>query len=129
MVEKSISDRIEDAIERLTAISSDLSKMLAVQEQRLNHQERQVNNLEETIEKRREESEIKLRDVYETIRNEDRSIIEEITKLREEATAQHTKLTQRMADMEKTIWMYMGGFTAVFFLLSYGQNILKLFIK
>ena len=66
-------DKIEDAISRLTTISADLQKMLAVNEQRLIQQEKQVTSLEEVIEKRREESELKLKDVYDTIRVEDKN--------------------------------------------------------
>ena len=126
MVERNIQDRIEDAIERLTSISSDLSKMIAVHEQRLTQHEKQVTTLEEVVEKRREEAEIKLRDVYDTIRNEDKSILEEINKLRSEAASQHEKLTERMIVMEKTIWAYMGGFSVIVFLITYGPSLFKL---
>ena len=39
-------DRLEEVADRLTSISADLSKMIAVHEQRLNQQERQLNNVE-----------------------------------------------------------------------------------
>jgi len=129
MVERSAAERIEDAIEKLTEISIDLSKMLAVHEQRLNQQEKQIDNLDGALQDFRGSSELKLKDVYDTIRSEDKNILEEITKIRVEATEQHEKMTDRISEMEKTIWVYMGGFTAIFFLLSYGQNILKLIIK
>lgn len=129
MAEKSIGERIEDAIEKLTGVSVDLSKMLAVHEQRLNQQEKQLDNLDGALQDFRGASELKLKDVYDTIRSEDKNILEEITKIRVEAADQHEKMTNRITEMEKTIWVYMGGFMAVFFLLSYGQNILKLIIK
>lgn len=129
MVERSAAERIEDAIEKLTEISVDLSKMLAVHEQRLNQQEKQIDNLGGALQDFRGTSELKLKDVYDTIRTEDKNILEEITKIRVEANEQHEKMTDRITEMEKTIWVYMGGFTAIFFLLSYGQNILKLIIK
>lgn len=129
MVERTAAERIEDAIEKLTEISVDLSKMLAVHEQRLNQQEKQIDNLDGALQDFRGSSELKLKDVYDTIRTEDKNILEEITKIRVEANEQHEKMTDRITEMEKTIWVYMGGFTAIFFLLSYGQNILKLIIK
>jgi chromosome segregation ATPase len=122
-------EKIEDAIGKLTNISADISKMMAVHEQRINQHDKQVTNLEDIMEKRREESEVKLKDVYETIRKEDRNILDEIQKLRTEAAIQHDKLTSKLADVQKSLWMYMGGLTSIFFLLSYGQNILKLFLK
>ena len=58
------NNRMEDAIEKLTEVSSDLNKVIAVHEQRLNQQEKQMGNLETVVERRREESEIKLKDVF-----------------------------------------------------------------
>ena len=122
-------DRIEDAIERLTEISGDLNKMIAVHEQRLIQQEKQMTSLEDVVEKRREESEIKLKDVYDTIRTEDRSIIQELNKMREEANVQHEKLATKINTMEKMLWVYMGAFSVITFLIAYGPSILKLFVK
>jgi septal ring factor EnvC (AmiA/AmiB activator) len=120
-------DRLEDAIERLTEISSDLNKMIAVHEQRINQNERSVSILENVVEKRREESDLKLKDVYETIRNEDRNIISELDKMREEQKNQHAEISKKMTAMEKIIWIYMGGFTVVIFLITNGSAIFKLF--
>ena len=49
--------RVEDAIERLTDISSNLNKMIAVHDQRLTQQEKDSDILHDTVEKRREEFE------------------------------------------------------------------------
>jgi len=119
-------DKIEDAISRLTTISADLQKMLAVNEQRLIQQEKQVNNLEEVVEKRREESELKLKDVYDTIRVEDRNILEELNRMRTEANIQHEKLSLKISEMQKVIWIYMGGFALIAFLISYGGPVVRL---
>ena len=121
--------RMEDAIEKLTEVSSDLNKVIAVHEQRLNQQEKQMGNLETVVERRREESEIKLKDVYETIRNEDRNILQELNNMREEANTQHKKLQERITLMEQKIWMYSGAISVLFFLISYGPSMLKLLGK
>ena len=42
-------DRIEDAIARLTEISANLNKMVAVHNEKLTYQERQINLLEENV--------------------------------------------------------------------------------
>lgn len=117
--------KIEDAIAKLTEISSDLNKMLAVQELRLNQQEKFMDSLEDMVEKRREESDNKLRTVYETMRNEDRHVIEEINKLREEGEEQYKSLSMKINGMEKTMYMYMGAFAVVGFILAYGPQIVK----
>jgi chromosome segregation ATPase len=123
------NNRMEDAIEKLTEVSSDLNKVIAVHEQRLNQQEKQMGNLETVVEKRREESEIKLKDVYDTIRSEDRSILEELNNMRQEASIQHEKLQDRITLMEQKIWMYAGAISVLFFFISYGPSLLKLFGK
>ena len=122
-------NRLEDAIEKLTEISSDLNKVIAVHEQRLNQQEKQVQTLEDVMEKRREESEVKLKDVYDTIKNEDRNIIQAVDRMREENLTQYEKLQDRITSMEEKIWMYVGGFGVLMFFIAYGPNILGLFGK
>jgi len=117
--------KLEDAIERLTNISSDLNKLIAVHEQRLNQQEKQMTSFETVLEKRREEADIKLRDVYETIRSEDKNILNELNQMRTESMQQYEKLNSRLSEMEKKIWLYIGGFSIIAFLISYGQPLMK----
>lgn len=119
-------DRIEHAIEKLTDISSDLNKMIAVHDQRLMQNEKTVSNIEDMLEKRREEAEIKLKDVYDTIRSEDRNILLEITALKVETSSQYEKISHKITDMQKFIWSYTGAFTIIAFLLSYGGPIIRL---
>jgi anion-transporting ArsA/GET3 family ATPase len=122
-------DRIEIAITRLTEISSDLNKMLAVHEQRLLQQEKNMDNIEEVLERRREESDIKLKDVYETMRSEDNKILNELNAMRKESTEQHNKLTERLTSLENKVFLYIGGISVIVFLLTYGPNILKFLSK
>jgi hypothetical protein len=121
--------KIEDAISKLTEISGDLNKMIAVHEQRLSQQEKVVTTMEEILEKRREEADNKLRTVYETMRTEDKLILTEINRMREESSDQYEKLSKKITDMEKMLWTYMGGFTVVAFLIAYGSNLLKIILK
>jgi hypothetical protein len=118
--------KIEEAIDKLTDISSDLNKMIAVHEQRLNSQEKLMENIEEMVEKRREEGDVKLQNVYDTIRSEDKNILEEINRLRVEATTQHAILTEKINKMEKMTWMYMGAFSVISFLIAYGEPIIRI---
>lgn len=111
-------NRIEDAIERLTEISSDLNKMIAVHEQRITQQEKQTSFLGDILERRREESEVKLKEVYDTIRSEDRNILEEISTIK-----------IKMNKIEKMIWMYLGGVGVVVFLINYGPALMKILGK
>ena len=119
-------DRIEDAIERLTEISADLNKMLAVQDQRLSQQEKTMSAFEDVVEKRREEYEKKISSVYDVMRSEDKNILIQLEKIRLEQKSQHDDLSKKMAAMEKIIWTYLGGFSVVVFLITYLPTILKM---
>ena len=117
--------KIEDAITKLTEISSDLNKMIAVHELRLTQQEKSMDTLEDMLERRREEADNKLKTVYETMRSEDRMVIAEIAKLREEGEHQFEELSKKIQGMEKMMYIYMGAFTVIAFILAYGPQIVK----
>lgn len=122
-------NRIEDAIERLTEISADLNKMLAVQEQRLMQQEKITGTMEETLERRREEYDRKIQNVYDTISKEDKKVLDELEKLRKDQTSQYKSLNDKMSSLEKIIWMYLGGFSVLVFVITYGPKAVEVFIK
>lgn len=120
------NDRIEAAIEKLTNVSVELKQMLAVHEQRIIQQEKESDELHDVVEKRREELDIKLKDVYETMRKQDNSILEEISKLRKESTEQHNILSNKINQLERYIWMAIGGGMVVTWILTNLANYLKL---
>lgn len=122
-------DRLEDVIEKLTEISADLNKMLAVQEQRLSQQEKSMGNIEDIVEKRREEYDKKLQNVYDVMSKEDTKILDELEKIRKEQKAQHTEMTNKITALEKIIWLYLGGFSVIVFLISYGPKVVELVVK
>lgn len=103
------SDRIETAIEKLTTISAELKSMLAVHEQRIDRQEKTTENIQVVVEKRREELDIKLKDVYDTMRDQDNNILQELSRMRVESQEAHTKLNNKINQLEKFIWMAVGG--------------------
>ena len=121
--------RIEDAIERLTEISADLNRMLAVQEQRLSQQERSMGIIEDMVERRREEYDKKIQNVYDVMSREDNKILEELEEMRKEQKDQHRTITDKMTGLEKVLWMYLGGFSVIVFIISYGPKILEIFTK
>ena len=126
MIEEKTLDRIEQTLEKLADIQIDLTKMLAVHEQRIQVSEKNVTSIESILERRREESDIKLKDVYDTMRSEDRNIIDEIHKFRDKATEEHQYLTTKIASLEKYIWMYIGAFTVITFVITHGDKIIRI---
>jgi hypothetical protein len=103
------TDRIEAAIEKLTSVSADLKAIMAVHEQRIIQQEKETINLDLKFEKRRELMDEKINDVYNTMRDQDNGILTEITKLRAESTEQHNILSSKINQLEKFMWMAIGG--------------------
>lgn len=109
-------DRLEDAIEKLTDISADINKMLAVQELRINQQEKSVNDISKSIEDRRREHEEKISDMYDHIRDETNKLHDRISSIK-----------SKQEEMQRLIWMYMGGFSVIIFLLTNAGKLTGLF--
>lgn len=105
---------MEDAIERLTQISYDLNRMLAVQDQRITQQERTVHNIEKTAEDRKGETLAQFK-----------VIDAKIEELEEKHGKQIEEIKKEIKNIEKIIWTYLGGFSVIVFLISYGDDILQ----
>ena len=118
--------KIDDAIQRLAQVSADLSKVMAVQEQRLVQQEKGADLLTKLVENRRLEVEDKIDDVYNSFRTEDRQILEEIRKMREASTKQHDDQNAKINKIERLIWMVSGGAAVIGYLISIGTNYYKI---
>lgn len=114
--------KIEDAIAKLTEISSDLNKMIAVHELRITQQEKMTDSLEIILEKRRDEFEARIKEVYETIEKEDKNILSEIHN-------SYEKLSKKITDMERMMWLYLGGMAVAAFAIANWGDLLKLFLS
>jgi chromosome segregation ATPase len=121
------TDRIDVALEKLTEISGELKAMIAVHEQRINQQEKETDEIHITLEKRRDEVDIKLKDVYNTMRDQDNNIIDCLNQLRKESTDQHRSLNEKIGKLEKFIWVAIGGGMVLVWLLSNISTYFKIF--
>jgi CHASE3 domain sensor protein len=130
--------KIDDAIQKVAAVLADLSKMLAVQEQRLTQQEKNTDKYAALMEKREDNLERKFNDIYETIRKEDQAIFkkinEEIVKNRELSAENHKevkntleKQDQRIGRLEKLVLLATGSAMTLGFLLGMAEKYLKFF--
>jgi septal ring factor EnvC (AmiA/AmiB activator) len=119
--------KIDDAIQRLAVVSSDLSKMLAVQEHRLTQQEKSTDHIAFLIEKRREDLETKLKEVYETMREEDGAILDEIKKSRVASDVHHERLEAKVTKLEKLALLATGSAITVGFILGLVERYFKFF--
>jgi len=114
--------KLEDAISKLTEISADLNKMIAVHELRLTQQEKTMDSLEMILEKRRDEFDTREKDIYDTIEKEDKIIIDKINE-------SHDRLSKKISDLERMMWVYGGGFAVAAFILANWGDLLKMMGK
>lgn len=114
--------KLEDAITKLTEISSDLNRMIAVHELRLTHQEKITDSLEIILEKRRDEFDSREEKIYEVIEKEDKKIVEKID-------GSFEKLSKKISDLEKMMWVYGGGFALAAFIIANWGDVAKLLAK
>jgi DNA anti-recombination protein RmuC len=118
--------KIEEAIARLSNIASDLSKMLAVQDQRIQQQEKFSDSIGSLLEKRRDEVDKKFENVYKAIKDGDDTILDEMKKTAEVGQKQMTALDAKISKLEKWSWMVIGGAVALGYGISLIFNVLKL---
>ena len=119
-------DRIEDSISKLTEIANDLNKIIAVHDQRLLHQEKDSEVLFKMVETRRKEQDDKLQEVYDTIDDKEEKVLREIKNVRDETRSHFTTLNQKMAQVEKYMWMAVGGGIAASWLISFLFKLIKI---
>lgn len=121
-------DRIEAAIEKLTSISSDLKSMIAVQDQRLTYQEKTADDIQHVIEQRRLELDNHLNKVYDTMRDQDEKILNEVKTSREEHNRHYTCLNEKISSLQKYVWVAIGGGIVISWFLTNLANYLKVFV-
>jgi len=83
--------------------------------------------IEDILERRREEADSKIRALHDEIRDEHKIVFDEINKTKEEQVTTDKRLSEKIAQIEKTLWTYLGGISVIVFVLTYGTSILSLF--
>ena len=67
----------------------------------------------------RSEIDHKLEEVYKNMNEQEKNIFEEIAKFRQDTASQYSKLNERISQLEKYIWMAIGGGIVASWLISY----------
>jgi len=125
-INESRFSKMEDAIEKLTGVASDLSKLLAVQEHRITQQEKSNDFILKLLEKRREDMDAHVDKIYNTIDERDAKILEEVKEMRSEANIQHRLVNDKITKLEKLIWLAIGSGAVIGYILDYG---IQIFLK
>jgi len=118
---------LENQVEMLREIASDLKRMLAVHDEKLNQHERKQDDIFELIEQRRNDMAEDIKEIHSRITTVQRELCSEITatenriikgidELKEELktdqefhNSKQKTLEQRIADLEKWRWIIIGA--------------------
>ena len=113
--------RLDDAIGKLTELSSCINKMLAVHEEKLANQEEAVFAAEELIEQRRTEFSNEIKELHSRITTNTKEIMSIATsqhKEHSEAISKlHTDINKRVGVLEKWRHVLIGGSIVIGFVL------------
>jgi hypothetical protein len=117
-----VEDRVQNAIERLTEICSDMKVMISAHEQRLNQSEKDTQIIFKLLEHRRKETDDKIDQVYNHMTDKDDKILIELKTHREASAKEHETISQRMTKLEKFIWLAVGGAATISWILTQSIN-------
>jgi chromosome segregation ATPase len=122
-------DRLDVTIEKLTEVSTTVSRLLAVQENRLEYQEKLSDKLQTSIESQKAETNQVVKEIYtkindveidlsKDIEKNQEKIIKKIEELKSEGGRQHNEINERMTSLEKWMWILMGGGVVIAFIIQ-----------
>ena len=108
-------EKFDTTIDKMQEIASSLSRMVSLQEQRLETQEKITREVQELLEMRRQEHNNNIKDVYnrintvnkeltDKIENTERTILGEIKNLRDELSKNKEGIGDRLGKIE--MWKY-----------------------
>ena len=104
-----IQNRLDTAIDKLTDVGADIKSMLAVHEEKIEHQEKIDEVIFSKLKVRAEETSSIEKDLKDHIEESEKRVKEEIKLLKDEFRG-------RISLLEKYKWILIGAFTAVEFI-------------
>lgn len=130
-------ERLDITIEKLTEMSSYVSKMLAVQVARLDSQEKIADKLQDHVEKSKRDTDMSFKEVYDKISKVEQEliydmeetkdkVIQKIDELGKTGQKQHSELQERITGIERWMWLLIGGGTIMGFVLNNSEIITKI---
>ena len=105
----SLAEKFDLAIDKLSAVSVTVDKMLAVHETRLQNNEQQLEILHQRISDMKKE------------------ITEEFKSLKEENRKQHSQTNERLEKLERWRWFVVGVATVIGFSLAQMESLTRIF--
>ena len=108
---QNILDRFDITINKLTEVSNNLNKVIAVQDSRIDTQEKAIEIIHKRITDMKDEIHEELSDHYQVI-------LEKIKELQVEQKIHADEMSKRVDALEKWRYIVMGGAVALGFLVS-----------
>lgn len=126
----SVVSKIDTSIEKLTGLANDISKLLAVHDQRLDQLEKSKDDTSDDIKDLHSRITTTSREVCEKIDAMEDMIERKLKENKESSTEQHSKIQEEIREEIKSIssritvleqwrWYIIGGAAVVGFLLSF----------
>ena len=123
---KSIHRRLDNAISKITDVSSSINKMLAVHEEKISAQEDAVKDTNFVVEGRRQEFNEDIKDIHSRITKNNEEIIakmnEQALKRTEELNLLKSEMMTKVGTLEKWRWMIIGACIVIGFALHKMMN-------
>ena len=123
---KKIHTRLDNAITKITDVSSCINKMLAVHEEKISAQEDTISNTNFVFETRRQEFNNDIKEIHSRITRTNEELLAKIGKQHLERTEAMNKLKSEMmakvGTLEKWRWIMIGGSIVVGFILHKIMN-------
>lgn len=124
-------EKFDTTIDKMQEIASNLSKMVSLQEQRLENQEKITAEVQSVLEMRRQEHNNNIKDIYnrintvnkeltDKIEDTEKTILTELQKLRTELQHDKEKTVTRIGQIE--MWKYGVGIVIVVLAWLAGQT-------
>lgn len=132
--------KLDTTIEKVQELTSAMTKMLALHEERIEKQEQRDTEILRMLETRRNETETGMKELHSRITTTDREtraeiakvedrveetvagaiseVLQEVRELRNSQEEHHKIMNERLSTVEKKIWVFIGGSAVVIFLLT-----------
>lgn len=129
--------KLDSTIEKIASLAGDMSKLLAVHEQRFSKTEEVLEKLVNLSDKHREEIQAKVDKVYSDMDARDNVIVKEVREhlasRKADTDKQFSEISVTVGSIKKSfdkfqrvLWMCLGGSAVFFFLLSHIDFIIKI---
>jgi hypothetical protein len=128
-----LCEKFDKTIDKMQEIASNLSRMVSLQEQRLENQEETTKEIQDLLEMRRLEHNNDIKDLHsrittvnrelsDKIEETEKTILQELQEIRKEIKESHTReeagITKRLAEIETWKYMMMGGIIVITWVLA-----------